>query len=206
MLDTPVPLIIVIVLFLAAAGWAVVTNRNKHVRHLLTQGWSPLFIAMAISTGTGIVLDTFVERYSGFALLAVVIAGMPLLPHIFQDLFLTFPSLCLGLPGGTSAIFVSRLSTALHAAMPRIPTESSASLTEPADIEPKHDERHHPSTRLTLLTLIAVSVPVEMAFLGCVTAVGWINLPFVFVALQIAFFLIAVRCSLPHAQSHVLGG
>lgn len=74
-LDTPVPIIIVILLFLAAIGWTYVTHRNENVRHLLTEGWSPLFIAMIISTGTGIVLDTFVERYSGFALLAVVIAG-----------------------------------------------------------------------------------------------------------------------------------
>ena len=74
-LDTPVPIVIIVVLALAAIGWTIVTNRNEHVRHLLTQGWSPLFLAMAISSGTGIVLDTFVERYSGFALLAVVIAG-----------------------------------------------------------------------------------------------------------------------------------
>ena len=74
-LETPIPLILVIILSLAAVGWAIVTNRNEHVRHLLTEGWSPLFLAMAISTGTGIVLDSFVERYTGFALLAVVIAG-----------------------------------------------------------------------------------------------------------------------------------
>ena len=74
-LGTPVPLIIVIILAVAAVGWAIVTNRNENVRHLLTEGWTPLFVAMVISSGTGIVLDTFVERYSGFALLAVVIAG-----------------------------------------------------------------------------------------------------------------------------------
>lgn len=74
-LDTPVPIIIVVVLALASIGWAYITNRNENVRHLLTQGWWPLFAAMAISSGTGIVLDTFVERYSGFALLAIAIAG-----------------------------------------------------------------------------------------------------------------------------------
>lgn len=74
-LHTPIPLIIVILLAIAAVGWAYITNRNENVKHLLREGWSPLFIAMAISTGTGVVLDTFVERYSGFALLAMVITG-----------------------------------------------------------------------------------------------------------------------------------
>ena len=81
-LNTPIPLIVVIILVAAAGGWAVVTHRNEHVKHLLKEGWSPLFVAMAISSGTGIVLDTFVERYSGFALLAVVIAGTSLSPTI----------------------------------------------------------------------------------------------------------------------------
>ena len=81
-LNTPVPLIIVILLVIAAVGWAFVTHRNEHVKHLLKEGWSPLFVAMAISSGTGIVLDTFVERYSGFALLAVVIAGTSWSPAI----------------------------------------------------------------------------------------------------------------------------
>ena len=84
-LDTPVPIIIVVLLALSAIGWTYITNRNENVRHLLTEGWSPLFIAMAISTGTGIVLDTFVERYSGFALLAVVIAGTSPLSHEHQS-------------------------------------------------------------------------------------------------------------------------
>jgi len=51
------------------------TLRNTHVRPLLTQGWTPLFGAMIISSGTGIVLDMFVSRYEGFAVLAVVISG-----------------------------------------------------------------------------------------------------------------------------------
>jgi solute carrier family 41 len=53
----------------------MLTRRNLHVRELLTHGWSPLLGAMIISSGTGIVLDLFVSRYKGFALLAVVISG-----------------------------------------------------------------------------------------------------------------------------------
>jgi solute carrier family 41 len=58
-----------------AFGCFIYTLRNERVRPLLKEGWSPLFIAMAISSGTGIVLDMFVSRYEGFALLAVVISG-----------------------------------------------------------------------------------------------------------------------------------
>ncbi|KAI0806786.1 hypothetical protein C8Q74DRAFT_1453140 [Fomes fomentarius] len=171
-LDTPWPIIIVVALAVGTIGWAYMTNRNENVRHLLTQGWWPLFAAMAISSGTGIVLDTFVERYSGFALLAVAIAG---------------------LPGGVSSIFVSRLSTALHAATAKV----SSAVTPVAELR---EDKHHPRPRLVLLTLIAVSVPVETVFLICVVAFGWIHLPFLFMVLQILFFLIAVSISLGAAQ------
>ena len=72
LVDSPVPLIIIIVLTVAAVGWAIVTRRNRSVSHLLLEGWFPLFAAMIISSGTGIVLDLFVSRYEGFALLATV--------------------------------------------------------------------------------------------------------------------------------------
>lgn len=73
--NTPVPLIIIILLAVGAIGWAIVTRRNQYVGSLLFQGWLPLFAAMIISCGTGMVLDMFVSRYEGFAILAVVISG-----------------------------------------------------------------------------------------------------------------------------------
>ena len=75
LIRTPFPLIIIIILAVAAVGWAVVTRRNRRVSHLLWEGWVPLFAAMVISCGTGIVLDLFVSRFEGFALLAAVISG-----------------------------------------------------------------------------------------------------------------------------------
>lgn len=62
-------------------------------RPLIRDGWTPLIIAMAIESGTGIVLDWYVGRYRGFGLLAVVMTG---------------------LPGSVGAVFVSRLGTELH--------------------------------------------------------------------------------------------
>ena len=63
--------IIIVAIFAGAIGWAVLTNKNPHVKPLLREGWSPLFGAMIISNGTGAVLDLFVNRYKDFGLLAV---------------------------------------------------------------------------------------------------------------------------------------
>jgi solute carrier family 41 len=136
------------------------TRRNPRVAPLLTQGWAPLFGAMVISSGTGIVLDLFVSRYDGFALLAVVISG---------------------LPGAVGAIFTSRLSTALHAA--------ALAIAPPATAGAKTRE---PSPRLVMLTLLIVTLPVEIIFLAILAALGWLHLPFVFVGFSVMFFCLAV--------------
>lgn len=73
--NTILPLIIAILLTCSAVACAVVVRGNSMVKDLIWQGWTPLFGAMVISSGTGIVLDTFASRYPGFPLLAVVISG-----------------------------------------------------------------------------------------------------------------------------------
>ena len=59
--------------------WAItctyVALQNQYVKPLLKQGWSPLLGAMVITSGSGIVLDLFVSRYDGYALLAVAFGG-----------------------------------------------------------------------------------------------------------------------------------
>ena len=74
-LNTPVPLFVFILATSAAVSCLYFTRRNPRVCPLLLQGWSPLLGAMIISCGTGIVLDLFVSKYEGFALLFVVISG-----------------------------------------------------------------------------------------------------------------------------------
>lgn len=85
--------IILLALAGACALFFLLAYRNAYVRELLSSGWIPLLIAMFISSGAGIVLDTFVGKFEGFALLVPVLTG---------------------LPGAVAAIFVSRTSTALH--------------------------------------------------------------------------------------------
>ncbi|CAE6434380.1 unnamed protein product [Rhizoctonia solani] len=79
-------------------------------RPLIRDGWTPLVVAMAIESGTGIVLDWYVGRYRGFGMLAVVMTS---------------------LPGSVGAVFVSRLSTELHQ------SESSRNEKSPDQGNPK---------------------------------------------------------------------
>ncbi|EMD34326.1 hypothetical protein CERSUDRAFT_55373 [Gelatoporia subvermispora B] len=166
-IDTPGPLIIVIALIAAAVGWTIITRRNPHVSHLLSEGWAPLLLAMAISSGTGLVLDTFVSKYSGYALLAIVVTG---------------------LPGGIGSIFVSRLSTSLHAA-----ALSMTSLPSADNIHPAHTQ---PNPRLVMITLLLVAIPIEITFLAVVYALDWLRLSIIFFVVQVLFFWLDVAFAL----------
>ncbi|CAK5279184.1 unnamed protein product [Mycena citricolor] len=165
-MHTPIPFVVAIIITLFAISCGFYVRRNSHVAPLLTQGWSPLFGAMIISSGTGIVLDMFVTRYEGFALLAVVISG---------------------LPGAVGSIFASRLSTSLHAA--------AYSLAPPATAAPG-PARREPSTKVVMLVLLLVTIPVEMIFLGILAGLNWLRPPVMFVAFSIVFFCTAVASSL----------
>lgn len=160
-INTPIPLIVCFLAFILATFCLVSTNRNKHVRALLRQGWSPLFGAMAISSCTGVVLDRFVSQFEGFALLAVVISG---------------------LPGAVGCILASRLSTSLHAAAMSIVPDSS------------------PGIKTVTLTLILVTLPIEIAFVSAIGALGWLKLPVVFLVLSVGCFSVAVWISLHTAR------
>ncbi|KAI0317479.1 hypothetical protein OF83DRAFT_1171950 [Amylostereum chailletii] len=168
---TPLPIVVILVLVLSAVGCAIVTRRNAHISHLLTEGWLPLFGAMVITSASGIVLDVFVSRYEGYAQLAIAIGG---------------------LPGGTGSILVSRLSTSLHAAASTVthmhPTDSEMTLFPPRS--------HGPSPRLVMLTLFLVAIPVEIVFLSTSWALGWLQTPFVFAALALIFLCLAIAISL----------
>merc|ERR1712137_819727 len=72
----------------------MMTLRNKYVQSFLKIGWAPLFTAMLISTGTGLMMERFVMRYDGYAIMALLLTGIT---------------------GNIGTILVSRTSTALHA-------------------------------------------------------------------------------------------
>ncbi|OJA11197.1 hypothetical protein AZE42_06241 [Rhizopogon vesiculosus] len=160
--NTPIPLLCCILTIISATSCVFVVRRNSHVKDLVSQGWIPLFGAMIISCGTGIVLDMFASRYQGFPLLAIVISG---------------------LPGSVGSIFVSRLSTALHAASANTALHKS-----------------DPSPRLVMITLILITIPIEILFLCTLRALGWLKLPIIFAILSVLFFCCAVFTSLVVAR------
>jgi solute carrier family 41 len=64
--------------FILILGLAIFASlRNAVSRPLLKDGlsWIPLLCAMAISSGTGLVLDEFVTKWKDFGSLAIVISG-----------------------------------------------------------------------------------------------------------------------------------
>ena len=130
---------------------------------------------MIISTATGIILDLFVSRYSGFALLAVLISGE--FGSICNCSILNIPQ---GLPGAVGAIAVSRLSTTLHAlAVATLPTV-------------KYHIPRQPNLRLVMVTLFVVTIPIEIIFMATLRSVGWLTLPFLFVIFSLFFFCVTV--------------
>jgi solute carrier family 41 len=82
-LHTFLPLFLILLLFAVAVIAALKVRQNTHVRSLLKRGWTPLFGAMLITSGSGLVLDSYVEKFRGFGLLATVITGLSLL--LFSD-------------------------------------------------------------------------------------------------------------------------
>ncbi|PFH53569.1 hypothetical protein AMATHDRAFT_83860 [Amanita thiersii Skay4041] len=183
-LNTPLPFVVFILVISVAFACLLLTIRNSHVRPLLSQGWSPLFGALVISSGTGIVLDLFVSKYSGFAVLAVVISG---------------------LPGAVGSIFVSRLSTSLHATTLKYsqPDSTLDGLSSRALNNSSHtgeqDVHGYPSDispRLVMITLLLITLPVEIIFLTLLHALGWLHPSFTFVAFSVLFFCCAILASL----------
>ncbi|KAL1661677.1 hypothetical protein GGF50DRAFT_129319 [Schizophyllum commune] len=204
-----------------------------------------LVTLVLIGSGTGIVLDLFVSRYEDFAVLAVVISG---------------------LPGSVGSIFTSRLSTQLHAGAGKdgikadvmgagadeeqrgllADEEDGTPLTaRPSDArsaKPSHrrtpsssharspssasfrrasshypptpgapsfptpgvsslSHHHHPTPPspppLTVaITLLLITLPVELIFLAVVRGLGWLELPLLFVGCSVVFFCVAVTISL----------
>jgi len=118
--------------FVAANVWF--TLRNAYVQELIWAGWIPLLLALAVSSGTGLVLQAYVNEFRGFGLIAQVVTGVA---------------------GNVAAIFVSRISTALHGAK---------------------EERY----LLTASTLFCISTPILIAFLAFIGLTGQVNIGFAF--------------------------
>ncbi|XP_054280544.1 solute carrier family 41 member 1 isoform X2 [Macrosteles quadrilineatus] len=84
----------VIVLYIAVMPfWYWISKNNKYTRAVLYSGWTPVIVAMLISTLGGMILDEMVNKHKGVAVFQPVINGVG---------------------GNLVSIQASRLSTALH--------------------------------------------------------------------------------------------
>ncbi|KAI7904211.1 uncharacterized protein BX663DRAFT_504314 [Cokeromyces recurvatus] len=92
-LDTYLSTLLLIIMFCSIPFFAFFVWKNSFVKDLLFSGWTPLIIAMLISSGAGLVLEKYVEKFKGLAMLT--------------------PILC-GLSGNLGSIYASRISTCLH--------------------------------------------------------------------------------------------
>ncbi|KAH0584612.1 hypothetical protein H2248_010145 [Termitomyces sp. 'cryptogamus'] len=174
-IHTPIPFIFGILIICFAFFCLVVTMRNPHVRPLLYQGWPPLLGAMVLSCGAGIVLDTFASRYEGFMLLSVVISD---------------------LPGSVGSILISRLSTSLHAGALSLVSPDALTGSDSSSSSNSNSKTSEPSTRLVMITLALVTLPVDIIFLAILRGLGWLRLPLTFVLLSVFFFFCAELISL----------
>lgn len=69
------PFLAIGVIIIWAIACAYVVLQNEYVKPLLKEGWTPLLASMVITSASGVVLDLFVDRYEGYALLAVAFGG-----------------------------------------------------------------------------------------------------------------------------------
>lgn len=149
---------------------AVITFRNAYVQELLTVGWGPLFVAMAISSsvplpslpptvtdplhsGAGLVLEAYVNEFTGFALFAPVLTS---------------------LVGNAGSIFVSRISTSLHSSK----------------------KEHY---LLVSIALFSITAPILLIFLWFIWATGQAPVTLIFALSFFIVVCLEVRLPLSHA-------
>ncbi|CAG8625827.1 11082_t:CDS:2, partial [Ambispora leptoticha] len=92
-METFTSTVLFILLAISIPYWVRLVWSNEYVRDLLTSGWSPLFLAMIISSMAGLILEQYIEKYSGLASLQPVLTA---------------------LSGNLGSIYASRISTRLH--------------------------------------------------------------------------------------------
>ncbi|KAJ3417159.1 hypothetical protein HDV05_006365, partial [Chytridiales sp. JEL 0842] len=92
-LDTPIPVLCMVLILSILPMWVYIVLNNQHVRSSLQEGWTSLLGAMTISSVAGLFLERYISRFIGLGILLPVMNG-----------------LC----GNLACIYASRISTELH--------------------------------------------------------------------------------------------
>ncbi|KAG0237289.1 hypothetical protein BGW41_000247 [Actinomortierella wolfii] len=92
--ETPICFLVLILLIMLIPVWLVIVRRNKFVAEVVKEGWSPILLAMVISSTAGLTLERYIDQFPGMALISPVLNG---------------------LAGNIGSIYASRISTSVHA-------------------------------------------------------------------------------------------
>lgn len=154
-MDTPVPLISVIIMSIAALWFTRRVMRDTWVKDIARGSWIPLISAMLISSGTGMLLESGVRNYRGFALLAISMTG---------------------LTGAIGAIHANRLSTQLHRRLHPGSGVMGGHAHAPHNVVGRIAAAYDGlSPTQSIAVLFVLSFPCQGAFLLFVNATGWID-------------------------------
>jgi len=174
-MDSPIPLVAVIMMTVAAAWFTQRVMQNQWVKKVAKGGWVPLVChsivspwtraeevvakigAMLISSGTGMVLDRGVSKYRGFALLAISMTGKSTSLAPLSRLMRRS-----GLTGSIGAIHANRLSTTLHTNL-HPPTSSSRTHLGLSALQ-------------RAATLFLIAFPCQGCFIAFVSWARWIDI------------------------------
>lgn len=75
-IDTPATPIVLFGTLLSLPLWWFLTSRNEHVSGVLRRGWTPIIISMLISSFAGLVLEQYIQRFEGLAVIIPVLNGV----------------------------------------------------------------------------------------------------------------------------------
>ncbi|GJQ69922.1 hypothetical protein Trydic_g13327 [Trypoxylus dichotomus] len=128
-----VVLVLVALILAPIMGW--LATRNKYSKEALDSGWSPVLIAMLISSVGGVILDYTVSQYKGIAVFQLVINGIG---------------------GNLVAVQASRISTELHSkfVLGMLPTNMKVCLNPCATFCQNKETTHATTARMLMLMVI----------------------------------------------------
>lgn len=133
---------ICVLLVLVLPLWFYLAHCNKYTHDTLYSGWSPVIIAMCISSVGGLILSYFVQRFKGIAVFSPVINGVG---------------------GNLVAVQASRLATFLHQ---KVPLGTLPDSTNYGCIKTFCTSGGHARTARVL---IAMSIPGHIIFLEIIS-------------------------------------
>lgn len=134
--DLPwLPYLIIIIAILCLPIWGYLASQNEYSKQVLNTGWSPVIIAMLISSVGGLILDYTVSQYKGVAVFQLVVNGIG---------------------GNLVAVQASRISTELHskANLGRLPPGTRICLGPCATFCDNSETSHAGTARMLLLMVV----------------------------------------------------